>query len=98
MTSAGSKTSFSYDLLLDVFEDSVIHPTSSFCMGCDYRIPVMHGLDRTYINKLKTVHHTTQESFARDMSIWMGSSEESWFNFDKISKYRKIKNPETHAK
>lgn len=31
------------------------------------------------------------------MSIWSGSSEESWFNFDKISKYRKIKNPETHA-
>ena len=100
MTSAGSKTSFSYDLLLDVFEDSVIHPTSSFCMGCDYRIPVMHGLlDRTYINKLKTSPSYNAESFAREyMSIWSGSSEESWFNFDKISKYRKIKNPETHAK
>jgi hypothetical protein len=32
------------------------------------------------------------------MSIWSGSSDESWFNFDKLQKYRKIKNPETHAK
>jgi hypothetical protein len=32
------------------------------------------------------------------MSIWSGSSDDSWFNFDKLQKYRKIKNPETHAK
>lgn len=32
------------------------------------------------------------------LSIWSGSSDESWFNFDKLQKYRKIKNPETHAK
>ena len=31
------------------------------------------------------------------MSIWSGSSDESWFNFDKLQKYRKIKNPELHA-
>ena len=99
MTSAGAKTSFSYDLLLDVFEDSIIHPNSSFCFGCDYRVPVMHGLlDKTYINKLKTSPSYNADSFAREfMSIWSGSSEESWFNFDKITKYRKIKNPETHA-
>ena len=59
----------------------------------------MHGLlDKTYINKLKTSPSYNADSFAREyMSIWSGSSEESWFNFDKITKYRKIKNPETHA-
>lgn len=31
------------------------------------------------------------------MSLWSGSSEDSWFNFDKMGKYRKIKNPESHA-
>ena len=31
------------------------------------------------------------------LSVWSGGSEESWFNFDKLQKYRKIKNPETHA-
>lgn len=100
MTSAGVKTSFAYDILLDVFEDAIIHPKSSFCIGCDYRVPLMHGLlDKTYINKLKTSPSYNEESFAREyMSIWSGSSDESWFNFDKLTKYRKIKNPETHAK
>lgn len=60
----------------------------------------MHGLlDRTYINKLKTSPSYSEESFAREyLSIWSGSSDESWFNFDKLTKYRKIKNPELHAK
>lgn len=59
----------------------------------------MHGLlDRTYINKLKMSPSYREDSFAREyMSIWAGSSEESWFNYDKLTKYRKIKNPETRA-
>ena len=100
MTSAGVKTSFAYDLLLDTFEDSIIHPNDSIVIGCDYRVPVLHGLlDKTYVNKLKTSPSYSEESFAREyMSIWSGSSDDSWFNFDKLQKYRKIKNPETHAK
>jgi hypothetical protein len=99
-TSAGVKTSFAYDILVDTFADAIIHPQSTFVMGCDYRVPVMHGLlDRTYVNKLKTSPSYSEESFAREyLSIWSGSSDESWFNFDKLQKYRKIKNPETHAK
>lgn len=60
----------------------------------------MHGLlDKTYVNKLRTSPSYTEESFAREfMSLWSGSSEESWFNYDKLSKYRKIKNPELRAK
>ena len=100
MTSAGVKTSFAYDKLIDNFIDSIIHPKSTFVFGCDYRVPVLHGLlDRTYINKLKTSSSFKEESFAREYaSLWSGSSEEAWFNFDKLTKYRKIKNPETSAK
>ena len=100
MTSAGVKTSFAYDLLLDIFEDSIIHPESSFCLGCDYRVPLLHGLlDKTYINKLKTSPSFSETSFSAEyLSIWSGSSSDSWFNFDKMQKYRKIKNPENHAK
>lgn len=100
MTSAGVKTSFAYDLLIDDFIDSIIHPKSTFVFGCDYRVPVLHGLlDKTYINKLKTSSSFKEESFAREYaSLWSGSSEEAWFNFDKLTKYRKIKNPETSAK
>lgn len=99
MTSAGVKTSFSYDRLIDTFENSIIDPKNNFCFGCDYRVPVLHGLlDRTFINKLKTSPSYNEESFAREyMSIWSGSSEEAWFSYDKLQKYRKIKNPETHA-
>jgi hypothetical protein len=100
MTSAGVKTSFAYDFLIDDFIDSIIHPNSTFVFGCDYRVPVLHGLlDKTYINKLKTSSSFKEESFAREYaSLWSGSSEEAWFNFDKLTKYRKIKNPETSAK
>ena len=100
MTSAGVKTSFAYDFLIDDFIDSIIHPESTFVFGCDYRVPVLHGLlDKTYINKLKTSSSFKEESFAREYaSLWSGSSEEAWFNFDKLTKYRKIKNPETSAK
>ena len=100
MTSAGVKTSFAYDLLIDDFIDCIIHPNSTFVFGCDYRVPVLHGLlDKTYINKLKTSSSFKEESFAREYaSLWSGSSEEAWFNFDKLTKYRKIKNPETSAK
>ena len=98
MTSAGIKTSYAYDKLIDMFENAIIDPKSSFVFGCDYRVPVLHGLlDKIFINKLKMSPSYNEESFAREyMSIWSGSSNESWFNYDKLSKYRKIKNPETH--
>ena len=99
MTSAGIKTSFAYDLLIDTFINSIIHPDTTFVFGCDYRVPVLAGLlPIDYINKLKTSSSFSEDSFAREYaSIWSGSSEEAWFNFDKMGKYRKIKNPETHA-
>lgn len=98
-TSAGVKTSFAYSVLLDVFEKSIIDPESAFCMGCDYRVPALHDLiDRKFISDLKMSPSYNEESFAREyMSLWSGASDDSWFNFDKLQKYRKIKNPETHA-
>ncbi len=99
MTSAGSKISFAYDKLIDVFQNSIIDPKTAFCFGCDYRIPVKHGLlDKTFINKLKMSPSYNEESFAREyLSIWSGSSDESWFSYDRLQKYRKIKNPEKRA-
>jgi hypothetical protein len=71
MTSAGSKSSFSYDKLIDMLENSIITPDQSFVMGCDYRVPVMHGLlDRTYVNELKMSPSYNEEAFSREyMSI-----------------------------
>lgn len=99
MTSAGSKSSFAYDKLIDMFENSIIYPDQSFVMGCDYRVPVKHGLlDKAFINRLKMSSSYSEESFASEyMAIWGGGTDESWMKFDKISKYRKLKNPEKHA-
>ena len=65
MTSAGSKATFAYDKLIDMFENAIIHPDGSFVFGCDYRVPVMHGLlDKMYINKLKMSPSYSETSFA----------------------------------
>ena len=99
MTSAGSKTSFAYDKLMDVFETSIINPNAAFVFGCDYRIPMLHGLiDKDFILDLKMSTSYSIESFSREfLSIWSGANDESWFSFDKMQKYRKLKNPETRA-
>ena len=98
MTSAGAKMSYAYVKLIDVFENSIIDPKNSFCFGCDYRVPMMHGLlEPTYIKKLKMSPSYNSESFAREyMSLWAGATDESYFSYEKMVRYRKIKNPETH--
>lgn len=98
MTSAGSKTTFAYDALIDYFEESIINPDNAFVFGCDYRVPMMHGLvEKSYINKLKMSPSYNEESFGREfLSLWGGASDDSWFSVDKLTRYRQIKNPEVH--
>lgn len=99
-TSAGMKSSFAYEALIDTFEKAIIDPEHNFCIGLDYRIPVLHGLiDAKYVRNLKLSPSYNEITFASEyMGTWMGGSDESWFNFEKISKYRKIKNPEWKQK
>ena len=99
-TSAGTKASFAYEALLDTFEKAIIDPSSSFCIGLDYRIPAMHGLiDPKYVQSLKLSPSYNENTFAAEyLGVWLGGSEESWFDYSKLSKYRKIKNPEWKQK
>lgn len=98
-TSAWQKTSFAYDKLIDNFENAIIDPDNNFVFGCDYRVPIMHGLlDKQFVNNLKMSPSFNETTFATEyLSYWQGASDESWFNFDKMLKYRRIKNPQTHA-
>lgn len=98
MTSAGMKSSFAYEKAIEVFELSIIQPHTAFYMSCDYRVPVLHGLlDRQYVQEMRLSPTFDEESFAREyLAIWSGGSDDSWFKFDKLQKYRKIKNPEWH--
>ena len=100
MTSAGSKMSFSYDKCIDIFEESIVNPESAFSFGCDYRVPALHGLiDPNYINKLKMSPSYKPESFAKEyMGFWTAANDESWFSFDRMLKYGKLKNPEFKCK
>lgn len=99
-TSAGLKSSYAYELLLDYFEEAIIDPKSAFIMGLDYRIPVMHGLlDKKHIDNLKLSPSYDEQTFGAEYAgQWLGGSDESWFKYDKLQKYRKIKNPEKQQK
>ena len=79
---------------------SIMQPDKAFVFGCDYRVPVLHGLlPKDYVNTLKLSPSFNETSFATEyLSYWQGASEEAWFNFDRLTKYRKLKNPEKHAK
>lgn len=99
-TSAGMKSSFAYEALINTFEEAIIDPSRSFCIGLDYRIPVLHGLiSDKYVKSLKMSPSYNEQTFASEyLGIWLGGSEESWFNFEKLSQFRKIKNPEWKQK
>ena len=95
-TSAGTKASYAYEALIDTFEKAIIDPKTSFCIGLDYRIPAAHGLiDPTYVRNLKLSPSYNETTFAAEyLGVWLGGSDESWFDYSKLTKYRKIKNPE----
>ena len=95
-TSAGTKSSFAYAALIDTFERAIIDPKSSFCIGLDYRIPAQHGLiDAKFVQGLKLSPSYNETTFAAEyLGSWLGGSDESWFDFERLVKYRKIKNPE----
>lgn len=99
MTSAGTKSTFAYDKQIEVLEMSIIDPQNYYVFGCDYRLPVKHGLlDARYINELKMSPTYDEETFAREyMSVWTGGNDDAWFNYDKLQRYRRLKNPEKHA-
>ena len=99
-TSAGTKSSFAYGALIDFLEQSIIDPKSAFCIGIDYRIPMQHDLiTPAYVRNLKLSPSYNETTFAAEyLGVWLGGSDESWFQFDKLVKYRKLKNPEWRPK
>lgn len=99
MTSASSKNSFAYLKLIECLENMIIDPNSAFVFGCDYRLPVKEGiLSAKYLQQMRLSPTYREDSFAREsLAIWTGGSEDSWFNFSKVSKYRLLVNPEIRS-
>lgn len=71
ITSAGNKGSYAYEKLIETFEQSIINPKSAFVWGCDYHVPVAHGLlDASFIEELKFSSTYKEDSFLREyMSV-----------------------------
>ena len=99
-TSAGMKSSYAYSALIDTLEKAIIDPKRNMSLGLDYRVPALHGLiDPKYVRDLKLSPSYNETTFASEyMSTWLGGSDESWFNFEKLSKYRTLKNPDWSQK
>ena len=96
ITTAGYRGTYAHDRTLETLVDMAIEPGKAFCFGGDFRIPVMHGLlsaDKVK-EKLKNSSYKL-ESFLREyMSIWYGSSEDSYYSYELISQCRKLVRPE----
>jgi hypothetical protein len=78
-TSAGTKQSYAYEKLIETLEEAIIDPRNAFVFGCDYRLPMMHGLlDPKYIREMKMSSTYKDESFAREyMASWTGRDRKS---------------------
>lgn len=92
ITTASSKTCFMYEKLIEMVIMAILRPNEYFVWGMDFRIPVYHGLlDKRFLDEQRLSSTFKTESFAREnMSIWTGSASESWFDNNRLIKYRKI--------
>lgn len=92
ITSAGTKTSYAYDKLIDLIVQQAITPENVFVCGSSYELPVHYGLlNKKLILDEQFSSSTSNDSFARELaSIWTGANKDSWFNSEKLLRIRKI--------
>ena len=100
ITSASEKNTFCYDKTVELFEQQIINPSATFVWGFDYRIPVLTGLlSKDYLTELKMSPTFNELGFAKEyMSRFVGGSADAWFDYEKLSRARKLVNPETSEK
>lgn len=96
ITSAGSKTTYAYERLIELLVMEVIDPNDVFVWGASYELPVYYGLlDKKFLTEQKLSSTFSSEDFAREScSIWTGGSSDSWFNAKKLEKSRALLNCE----
>ena len=100
MSSAASKSSYCYEKIIELLESEIINPEHTFVWGVDYRVPMLHGLlDERYINEIKMSQTVKDDSFAREyLGQFTGSVQDAWFDYDRLTKYRRLINPELSQK
>lgn len=98
-TSASSKSSYNYEKVLDLLIKMIINPKSACVTGFDYKVPVIEGIyPASFVRDMKMDPTMNDNLFAREyLSIYTSENDESWFNFTKLNKHRKIVNAEWEA-
>lgn len=71
VTTAGMKSTFAYERLIELLVMSIIFPNNAFVWGGDYRIPIKYGLlSEKYISEIRLSSTYKEDSFAREyMSV-----------------------------
>lgn len=96
ITTAGYKSSFSYDKLIQILIWSLVSPKNAIVLGGSYRIPVLMGLlDAGFIRDLKMDGTFNEASFGREYeSTWSGTVENAFFNGEVFDRNRILNQPE----
>ena len=100
ITSAGPKTTFAYEKLVELLVNEVIDPDDYFVCGSSYELPVYYGvLDKKFLDEQRMSSTFDMDSFSREaLSLWTGSNSDSWFKASRLIKIRKLLNAERKAK
>lgn len=100
ITSAGPKTCYAYEKLIELVVQEMIDPDDVFVWGSGYELPVHFGLlDKKFLNEQKLSSSFDEDSFARESaSIWTGSSSDSWFNPNKLIRSRSLMHCERESR
>lgn len=74
ITTAGDKTCFMYQKLIEMTAMECIKPEDYFVWGMDYRVPVYHGLlSKKFLDEQRLSSTFSEQGFAREsMSINSG--------------------------
>lgn len=97
--SAGVRSSFAYEKCMEILVTTAINPDKAFCWGGDYQIPVYYGLlDKDFVLDQMNSSTYDEADFAREYgSKWTSSNMESLFDYDQLTKIRRIKRAEWKA-
>lgn len=100
ISSASDKNTFAYDKTIELLELAIVNPKNAFVWGFDWQIPVKTGLlSQEYLNEMRLSSTFSEAGFAKEyMSRFVGSSSDSWFEFEKLLSRRRLVNPETQNK
>jgi len=89
ITTAGHKTSFAYEKMIQLLVWMVAKGTA-FVWGGDYHVPMMHNLlSQDFVEELKSDGTYNEMDFSREYeSQWSGASQDAFFDPDLFDKYR----------